>query len=90
MNKEQLVSEIAASASITKSDAARVVDVIVKAVQAALRRGEEVTLLGFGSFRVRERPERQGRNPSTGAAITMPASRLPVFKAGKALRDAVR
>ncbi|HUL10778.1 MAG TPA: HU family DNA-binding protein [Methylococcaceae bacterium] len=89
MNKAELIEAIAESANLTKVDAGRALDSLVDAVTAALKKGDTVSLVGFGSFSVKERAERQGRNPQTGNAITIKAAKIPAFKAGKALKDAV-
>ena len=89
MNKTELVDLIADSADISKAAANRALDATLSAVTAALQRGDEVTLIGFGTFYVGERTERSGRNPKTGEAITIPAGRAPKFRAGKLLKDAV-
>lgn len=89
MNKAELIEAIADSANLTKADAGRALDGLVDAVTAALKKGETVSLVGFGSFSVKERAERQGRNPQTGNSITIKAAKIPSFKAGKALKDAV-
>lgn len=89
MNKSELIDAVAQSADISKAAAARAVDGFVAAVTDALKKGEQVTLVGFGTFLVREREARTGRNPQTGAEIKIPASKLPAFKAGKGLKDAV-
>lgn len=89
MNKAELIEAIADSADLTKADAARALDGMIDAITAALRKGETVSLVGFGSFVVKERAERQGRNPQTGDSITISAAKIPSFKAGKALKDAV-
>lgn len=89
MNKAELIEAIADSANLTKADAGRALDGLVDAVTAALKKGDTVTLVGFGSFGVKERAERQGRNPQTGNTITIKAAKIPSFKAGKALKDAV-
>lgn len=89
MNKSELIDAVAQSADISKAAAARAVDGFVAAVTEALKKGEQVTLVGFGTFLVREREARTGRNPQTGAEIKIPASKLPSFKAGKGLKDAV-
>lgn len=89
MNKAELIEAIAESADITKADAGRALDGLIDAITAALKEGETVSLVGFGSFLVKERAERQGRNPQTGGSITIKAARIPSFKAGKALKDAV-
>ncbi len=89
MNKAELVSAVAESASLSKADAAGAVDAMIKIITQTLKSGEAVTLVGFGTFEVRGRAERQGRNPKTGEAIKINASNNPAFKAGKALKDAV-
>lgn len=89
MNKAELIDAIADSANLTKADAGRALDGFIDAVSNALKRGETVSLVGFGSFGVKERAERQGRNPQTGKTITIKAAKIPSFKAGKALRDSV-
>ncbi|MBP7711367.1 MAG: HU family DNA-binding protein [Gammaproteobacteria bacterium] len=89
MNKAELIDAVAADADISKASAARAVDSMVAAITSALKSGESVTLVGFGTFSVRERPARSGRNPRTGETIQIDASSTPVFKAGKALKDAV-
>ena len=89
MNKSELIEAVAESADLSKSDASRALEAVFEAVTAALKRGETVSLVGFGSFGVKERAERQGRNPQTGNTITIKAAKIPSFKAGKALKDAV-
>ncbi|EWH09832.1 HU family DNA-binding protein [Catenovulum agarivorans DS-2] len=89
MNKSQLITAIAEGADISKASATRALNSIIETVQTELASGGKVELIGFGTFSVSERAERQGRNPSTGAAITIPAARLPKFKPGKNLKDAV-
>jgi DNA-binding protein HU-beta len=89
LNKVDLVSDVAEKAGMTKRDADRAVTAFCEAVEEALARGERVSLVGFGTFEVRERPARQGRNPQTGQTIAIPAGRVPAFKAGKALKDSV-
>lgn len=89
MNKNELIDAVAEAAGLSKSDAGRAVDAVVASVTGALKQGDNVTLVGFGSFQVRERAERTGRNPKTGEEITIAAAKNPVFKAGKALKDAV-
>jgi DNA-binding protein HU-beta len=89
MNKSELIEAVAQSADISKAAASRALDALVDAVAAALKEGDQVTLVGFGTFTVRERAARSGRNPRTGDTIEIPASKVPSFKAGKALRDAV-
>ncbi len=89
MNKTDLIDAVADSADLSKSSAARAVDAFVDAVTDALQKGDQVALVGFGTFSLRERAERSGRNPRTGETITIKASKLPAFKPGKALKDAV-
>ena len=87
---QDLTDLLAAKHSMTKKDAEAAVNSALNAITAALKDGDKVTLVGFGTCEVRERPERKGRNPQTGAEITIEASKLPAFKAGKALKDAVQ
>lgn len=89
MNKTELVDAVAADADLSKADASRAVDAMIDSVTSALKKGDKVSLVGFGVFSVRERAARQGRNPKTGQSITIPAGKTPGFKAGKALKDAV-
>ena len=89
-NKAQLVNDVAAATGLTKKDATAAVDAVFDSVQATLAKGEKVQLIGFGNFEVRERAARKGRNPQTGAEIKIPASKVPAFKPGKALKDAVK
>ena len=89
MNKNDLVDAVAEQTGLAKSDAARAVEALLGAVTDALRKGETVTLSGFGSFVAKTRAARTGRNPRTGEAIAIPASRAPAFKAGKGLKDAL-
>ena len=89
MNKAELIAAIAEQSNLTKADAGRALDGLTQAIENTLKVGESVTLVGFGSFEVRERAERSGRNPQTGAAITIAASKTPAFKPGKSLKDAV-
>ncbi len=89
MNKTGLIDEIAASADISKSAAARALDAVIAAVQATLKAGEEVSVAGFGTFYVGERAARIGRNPQTGESIEIKAGKVPKFRAGKALKDAI-
>lgn len=90
MTKVELISAVAANANLTKKDAEQAVNSTLAAITNALKEGDKVTLVGFGTFEVRERPARTGRNPQTGAEISIPASKLPAFKAGKALKDSVQ
>ena len=89
MNKSDLVDAIADSAGLSKADAGRAVDALVNTVTGALQSGQAVSLVGFGTFSVRDRAARTGRNPRTGETIQIAASKNPAFKAGKALKDAV-
>ena len=89
MNKTDLVNAVAASAELTKKDAAAAVDAVFGAIEGALVKGDKVQLIGFGTFEVRERAEKAARNPRTGETITVPATKAPVFKAGKNLKDAL-
>lgn len=89
MNKTELIAAVAEKAELSKKDAEAAVTAAIDAITAALAEGEKVQLVGFGSFEVKSRAERTGRNPQTGEVIPIPASKAPVFKAGKALKDAV-
>ena len=89
MNRSELTSNVAAGASLSKSDAASAVRAVFATIADALARGETVTIAGFGTFSTRHRPARDGRNPRTGETIAIAASRTPAFKAGKTPRDAV-
>ena len=89
MNKTELVEAMAAQAKISKTDADKAVKALVDVVTKELKKGEKVTLIGFGTFEVSKRSARKGRNPQTGAEIKIKASKAPKFKAGKALKDAV-
>ena len=89
MTKSELSTQVAAQASLTKASADAAVNAVFSAITEALAKGETVTLTGFGTFSTRQREARQGRNPRTGESITIAASNVPAFKAGKALRDAV-
>lgn len=89
MNKSELVSAIAKEADVTKEVAQRVLDATITSITSSLKGGNQVSLVGFGSFKVNNRQARQGRNPKTGEPMTIAASKSPVFKAGKGLKDAV-
>ena len=89
MNKSDLIDAIADSAGLSKADAGRALDGFVDAITGALKAGQSVSLVGFGTFSVRDRAARTGRNPRTGETIQIAASKNPAFKAGKALKDAV-
>jgi len=89
VNKGELIDKIAASADISKADAGRALDATLNAISGSLQNAESVSLVGFGTFLVRERAARDGRNPATGAAIKIAAAKVPAFKPGKALKDAL-
>lgn len=89
MNKSELIDAIAESADISKAAAGRALDATVDAVKKALKKGEVVTLVGFGSFYVGKRAARTGRNPRTGAAIKIKAAKVPKFRPGKGLKDGI-
>jgi DNA-binding protein HU-beta len=89
VNKSELIDAVAAAADISKAKAAQAVDGVTAAVTDALSKGDQVTLVGFGTFSVRDRAARTGRNPRTGEEIKIAAAKIPAFKAGKALKDAV-
>ena len=90
MNKSELIDQIATSAEISKAAAARALDATVAAVTSALKAGDSVSLIGFGTFYVGERTARSGRNPRTGETIKIDAAKQPKFRAGKSLKDAVQ
>ncbi|HMH67405.1 MAG TPA: HU family DNA-binding protein [Pinirhizobacter sp.] len=87
MNKSELIADLAERAELSKADAGRALEALIDAVKASLHKGEDVSLVGFGTFTVRNRAERTGRNPRTNEEIKIPASKVPAFKAGKALKD---
>lgn len=89
MNKNDLISVVAVSADLSKADAARAVDSTLDSIKHAMSNGDEVRLVGFGTFSVAHRAASKGRNPRTGETIAVPASKQPRFKAGKALKDAI-
>ena len=89
MNKAELIEAVAEAADLNKATATRAVDAMLTGIADALKKGEQVALVGFGTFEVRERAARAGRNPQTGETINIKASKAPAFKAGKALKDAV-
>lgn len=89
MNKGDLIDAVADSADMSKADAAKAVDGVLGAITGSLKKGDNVSLVGFGTFAVKHRAARMGRNPQTGAEIPIKASNVPSFKAGKALKDAV-
>lgn len=89
MNKAELIAAVGDAAELSKADAARAVDAVIGVITQAMKAGDTVTLVGFGTFQVRERAAREGRNPKTGETIKIAKSKNPTFKAGKALKDAV-
>ena len=89
MNKNELIESVAERTGLAKSDAARAVEAVLGTLTEALKRGDTVALSGFGTFLSKERAARTGRNPRTGESIAIPASRVPSFKAGKGLKDAL-
>lgn len=90
MNKKDLINAVAEKTGMTKKDSGLVVESVFDAIKETLSKGEKVQIIGFGTFEVRDRAARKGRNPQTGEEIDIPATRVPAFKAGKALKDAVR
>ncbi len=90
MNKSDLINSIAEHAKLTKADAGKALDALTTTIANTLKVGSSITLVGFGSFEVKERAERTGRNPQTGQEITIAAAKVPTFKAGKTLKDAVK
>ncbi len=90
MNKTDLIAKVAELTEFTKKDASKAVDAVFDAITEALKAGDSVQLIGFGSFEVRKRSARKGRNPQTGAEIQIAASNVPAFKPGKAFKDAVK
>jgi len=89
LTKQELAERVAEGAELTKADASRAVDAALAAITDALRAGDKVSIIGFGTFLVRDRKARTGKNPQTGAPLFIPAGKSPAFKAGKALKDAV-
>jgi DNA-binding protein HU-beta len=89
VNKSELIDKVAASADIPKAVAGRALDAVIESITGALQEGESVVLVGFGTFSVKDRAARTGRNPQTGNPIEIAAAKIPGFKAGKALKDAV-
>lgn len=89
MNKQDLISTVAESSALSKSDASKAVEAVFDAISGALKKGDEVRLVGFGTFSVTQRKASTGRNPRTGETMTIKASSQPKFKAGKGLKDAV-
>jgi DNA-binding protein HU-beta len=89
LNKADMIEQIAQAAEVSKSAAERAVDALVAAIKTSLRKGDDVTLVGFGTFYAASRKARTGRNPRTGAAVSIAAAKVPKFRAGKALKDAI-
>ena len=89
MNKGDLIEAVASASNLSKANAGRAVEGMLSSITGALQGGDSVALVGFGTFQVKQRAARNGRNPKTGATIFIPASKAPTFKAGKALKDAV-
>ena len=89
MTKAELINLVAEKADISKKESDKVVGAVIDSITEALVKGEKIQIVGFGTFEVKERGERKGRNPRTKEEITIPASKLPTFKAGKALKDAI-
>ncbi|WP_347489687.1 HU family DNA-binding protein [Desulfoscipio sp. XC116] len=89
MNKAELIASVAEKSELTKKDAEKAVGAVLASIEEALAGGDKVQLVGFGTFEIRERAARKGRNPQTGEEINIAAARVPVFKAGKALRETV-
>ena len=90
MNKTDLIDDVSDSADLTKADAARAVDAVIGSITKAWKKGDSVTVVGFGTFQVRERAARSGRNPRTGATIKIKASKTPKFKPGQAFKEAIK
>lgn len=89
MNKTELVAAIADEANLTKADAAKALDATINTITGAMAKGDDVAIIGFGTFKVGDRAARTGRNPQTGAEIQIPAAKVPKFSAGKSLKDSV-
>ncbi|MGN1122382.1 MAG: HU family DNA-binding protein [Eubacteriales bacterium] len=90
MNKTELIAAIAEKAGASKKDSEKVVNATIDVITEALAKGDKISLVGFGTFEVRERAAREGKNPQTGEKIKIAASKVPAFKAGKALKDAIK
>ncbi len=89
MNKQELVASVAEKSGLTKKDSEKAVNAVFASIEQSLAKGDKVQLVGFGTFEVRKRAARKGRNPQTGAEIKIAAAKVPAFKAGKALKDSV-
>lgn len=90
MTKVELISSVAEKAGLSKKDSEKAINATIEAITEGLKKDKKVQLVGFGTFEVRERAAREGKNPSTGAKINIPATRVPAFKAGKSLKDSVK
>lgn len=90
MNKNELVKSVANRAELSQKDAKKAIEAVFSAIEESLAKGEKVQIIGFGTFEVRSRAARKGRNPQTGKEITIPATKVPAFKSGKELKDAVK
>ena len=90
MTKDELIEKVASGSALSKADAARVINTTIDSITSALKKGQSVTLVGFGTFKISKRKARKGRNPRTGETITIKAAKVPKFTAGKSLKDAVR
>ena len=90
MTKDELIEKVASGTGLSKADASRVINTTIGAITSALKKGQTVTLVGFGTFKVSKRKARKGRNPRTGETITIKAAKVPKFTAGKGLKDAVK
>ena len=90
MTKAELIDKIASGAGLSKTDASKALDSALNAIKASLKKGQKVTLVGFGTFSVSKRKARKGRNPKTGQAINIPAGKVPKFTSGKAFKDAIK
>lgn len=90
MTKAELIDKIASGAGLSKTDASKALDSTLNSIKASLKKGQKVTLVGFGTFSTKKRKARKGRNPRTGQVINIPAAKVPKFTSGKALKDAVR
>ena len=89
MNKTDLIAAVAAKSELSKKDSEKAVNAVFCAIESALKAGEKVSVIGFGTFEAKSRPARKGHNPATGKEISIPASKAPSFKAGKAFKDAL-
>jgi DNA-binding protein HU-beta len=90
VNKSELINSVAEAAGLSKKDSTKAVEAVFDTIQSTLAKGDKVQVIGFGTFEVRERAARKGRNPQSGEEIDIAASKVPAFKAGKALKDAVK